>query len=149
IVAYLGAEAQVFVIREIIHRPRPLTADYPAPGALPGVHETGWSFPSGHATAVTAVLVACLGILALSRHVLWPWVLAVLASAYVASSRLDLGVHWLSDVGVGLLIGIGWGVTVAVVALRLSPPQYGTSAHATPSRRQRRSADPRPVRSEQ
>jgi membrane-associated phospholipid phosphatase len=120
IVAFLGGEGQVFLIRQVIHRPRPLTADYPAPGALRGVHETSWSFPSGHATTVTAVLVASLGVLALSRRVIWPWVVAVLASAYVASTRLVLGVHWLSDVSTGLLIGAGWGVAVAVVARGLS-----------------------------
>lgn len=130
IVGYLGGEGEVFLLRELVHRPRPLTAVYPHPGALAGVHETGWSFPSGHATAVTAALLASLGALALSRRVVWPWVLAVLASAYVASTRLDLGVHWLSDVSTGLLIGVGWGVAVAVVATRLTwtDLRYGVPA---------------------
>lgn len=120
IVGYLGGEAQVYLIRQVIDRPRPLTAQFPAPGALHGVHETSWSYPSGHATAVTAVLIATLGAVALARRVLWPWIVAAAASIYVASSRLDLGVHWLSDVGVGLLLGAAWGVTVAVVATRLT-----------------------------
>lgn len=120
IVAYLGGEGEVFLIRHVIHRPRPISANFPAHDALRGVHETSWSFPSGHATAVTAVLIATLGTLALSRNVVWPWILAVVASLYVASSRLDLGVHWLSDVSVGLLLGVAWGVTVAVVAVRLT-----------------------------
>lgn len=118
IVGFLGGEGEVFLIRQVIHRPRPLTADYPAPGALRGIHETSWSFPSGHATTVTAVLFACLGVVALTRRVAWPWVVALLGSLYVASTRLVLGVHWLSDVGTGLLIGVGWGVAVALVATR-------------------------------
>jgi len=38
--AYLGGEFQVFAIRLVVHRPRPPTAVYPAPGAIPGVHES-------------------------------------------------------------------------------------------------------------
>jgi membrane-associated phospholipid phosphatase len=67
IVAYLGGEFQVFIIRELILRHRPPTAVYPAPGAIKGVHETSYSFPSGHSVAVTAVLFALLGTIA--RHV--------------------------------------------------------------------------------
>lgn len=119
LVAYLGAEFQVFAIRQIIHRHRPPTADFPARDAVRGVHETSYSFPSGHAVAVTAVLVATLGTLALTRARAWPWLLALVASLCVAATRLLLGVHWLSDVTIGLLIGVAWGTTVALVAHRL------------------------------
>jgi membrane-associated phospholipid phosphatase len=119
IAGYLGGEFQVFLIREVIHRPRPPTANFPAPGAVPGVHETSFSFPSGHSVAVTAVLFACFGVLALARRWWWPWVVAALASMFVCDTRLVLGVHWFSDVAFGLPLGVAWGVTVAVVALRL------------------------------
>lgn len=113
IVAYLGGEFQVFLIREVIHRHRPPTANYPAPGAVPGVHETSLSFPSGHSVAVTAVLFACLGALALAYRWWWPWVVAFFASLYVIFTRLNLGVHWFSDVTFGLVLGIAWGIVVA------------------------------------
>jgi membrane-associated phospholipid phosphatase len=116
IVAYLGGEFQVFIIREVIHRHRPPTANYPAPHAVPGVHETSYSYPSGHAVAVTAVLFGLLVTFALSRRIWWPWLIALLASMFVAYTRLVLGVHWFSDVTIGMLIGIAWGVTVALVA---------------------------------
>jgi membrane-associated phospholipid phosphatase len=116
IVAYLGGEFQVFIIREIILRHRPPTANYPAPGAVKGVHETSYSFPSGHSVAVTAVLFALLGTLASTRRIWWPWLLALLASLFVIDTRLVLGVHWFSDVTFGLLFGIIWGITVATVA---------------------------------
>jgi membrane-associated phospholipid phosphatase len=116
IVAYLGGELQVFIIREVILRHRPPTANYPAPGAVKGVHETSYSFPSGHSVAVTAVLFALFGLLALTYRIWWPWVIALLASLFVVDTRLVLGVHWFSDVTFGLLFGIAWGVTVAVVA---------------------------------
>jgi membrane-associated phospholipid phosphatase len=119
IVAYLGGEFQVFAIREVILRHRPPTADYPAPEAVKGVHETSFSFPSGHSVAVTAVLFALLGTVALSYRIWWPWLIALLASLFVIDTRLVLGVHWFSDVTVGLLFGIAWGVTVSIVARQI------------------------------
>jgi membrane-associated phospholipid phosphatase len=114
ILAYLGGEGLVFLIRMVIHRHRPPTASYPAPGAIRGVHETSYSFPSGHAVAVTAVFFALFGLLAVSGHGRWPWAAAFILSAFVADSRLVLGVHWFSDVAIGLVLGIAWGVTVAL-----------------------------------
>lgn len=120
VIAYLGGEGLVFLIRAVIHRNRPPTANYPAPGAVAGVHETSFSFPSGHAVAVTAVLFALLGLAALSGRTWWPWLLAFGLSVYVADSRLLLGVHWFSDVALGLILGISWGVTVAIVCAHLT-----------------------------
>lgn len=116
IVAYLGGEFEVFAIRMVILRPRPPTANYPAVGAIKGVHETSYSFPSGHSVAVTAVLFALLGYVALTYQIWWPWLIACIASLFVIDTRLVLGVHWFSDVAFGLIFGVAWGVTVAVVA---------------------------------
>jgi membrane-associated phospholipid phosphatase len=120
VMAYLGGEGLVTIIRAVIHRNRPATADYPAPGALRGVHETSYSFPSGHAVAVTAVFFALFGLLALTRHARWPWLLALCLAAFVADSRLLLGVHWFSDVAIGMALGIAWGAVVAVTCAWLS-----------------------------
>ncbi len=119
LVAYLGSEFQVFIIREVIFRHRPPTANYPAPGAVRGVHETSYSFPSGHSVAVTAVLFALRGTVALTYRIWWPWLLAFLASLFVIDTRLVLGVHWFSDVTFGLLFGTIWGITVAIVVRKL------------------------------
>ncbi len=119
VIAYFGAEFEVFAIRAVIHRHRPPTADYPASGAVSGVHEASYSFPSGHAAAVTAVLVALLGCIALTYRIWWPWLVAVAGSAFVIDTRLVLGVHWSSDVTFGLLMGCAWGVTVACAARRV------------------------------
>lgn len=116
IVAYLGGEFEVFAIRHVILRHRPPTANYPAPGSIKGVHETSYSFPSGHSVAVTAVLFALLGTMALTYRIWWPWLVALVGSLFVVDTRLVLGVHWFSDVTFGVLFGIAWGVTVAIVA---------------------------------
>jgi undecaprenyl-diphosphatase len=115
VVAYLGGEIEVFAIRHVILRPRPPTANYPATNAVRGVHETSYSFPSGHAVAVSAVLFALLGTLALTYRIWWPRLIAFLASLFVIDTRLVLGVHWFSDVTFGLVFGMTWGVTVAIV----------------------------------
>jgi membrane-associated phospholipid phosphatase len=120
VLAYLGGEGLVFLIREVIRRHRPPTANYPAPGAVPGVHETSFSYPSGHSVAVTAVFFAVLGLLAISQRVRSWWLLALCLSALVADSRLLLGVHWFSDVAVGMVLGVSWGVVVALVCTRLT-----------------------------
>jgi membrane-associated phospholipid phosphatase len=120
IAAYFGGELQVFVIREIILRHRPPTANFPAPGAIPGVHETSYSYPSGHSVAVTAILFALAVSLALWRRSWWPFVvLAAVGSLFVIDTRLVLGVHWFSDVVFGWLLGVTWGIVVSVVLRRL------------------------------
>lgn len=123
-VAFLGSEATVFAIRHVISRPRPSTADFPALGAVPGVHETSFSFPSGHATAVTAVLVSVAGLIAIRRKVRWPWTVAVIGLIVVAASRLVLGVHWTTDVLVGAILGGTWGLVVCWVQRRVPQPEH-------------------------
>ncbi len=122
LVAYLGAELLVYLTRSYVHRPRPVSADFPSPGAIPGVHETSFSFPSGHATAGSAVLCSLAGLAVLTWRVRWPWAVVVFPVAAVALSRLVLGVHWFSDVAFGALVGAAWGVTVAYVLADLAWP---------------------------
>jgi undecaprenyl-diphosphatase len=115
LVAYLGGEILVYVTRSYVHRPRPSTADYPARGAVPGVHETSWSFPSGHATAASAVVISLSGLAAITWKIWWPWIIGAVGALAVTGSRLVLGVHWFSDVTFGLLAGAVWGVVVTLV----------------------------------
>ena len=131
--AYFGGEFEVFAIRQVIHRPRPPSADFPARDAVRGVHETSYSYPSGHAVAVTAVLFAGLGVLAIAKRWAWPWLVALVFSIGVADTRLILGVHWFSDVTIGLLIGAAWGTTVALVAQRLATCSVAARVGTSPS----------------
>lgn len=83
------------------------------------IHETGYSFPSGHTTAAMtfSTLMAALGFLWLDgwRKVLTTWVTPVWAVA-VAYSRPLLEVHTAADVIAGTVAGICWGLLAAAVA---------------------------------
>jgi undecaprenyl-diphosphatase len=87
-------------VKDLIARPRPALPD-------PVAHAGGFSFPSGHTTG-TAVLCAALLVLALPTcRRRGPWiVLAGVAIAAVAASRVLLGVHYPSDVLGGAILGI-------------------------------------------
>jgi len=84
-------------------------------------HATGFSFPSGHAMGSTVVFgsLTYLAVRALA-HWQWRWRAAALALALsiivaIASSRVYLGVHWISDVGAGMAAGFIW-ITASTVA---------------------------------
>ena len=79
------------------------------------VHETGYSFPSGHAMASAVLAIALVAVLWNSR---WRWWGVVASSCFVifiGYSRLYLGVHYPSDILAGWMLSAGW--VVIVVAL--------------------------------
>jgi len=108
------------VTKQLVQRPRPRTS------VLTGA--SGYSFPSGHTTGFTALVVAVIGVvvlLGLDRRygLLWRLGAGVVALS-VATSRVVLGAHWLTDVIGGLLLGaaVGMGVTImAARAARVAP----------------------------
>jgi len=88
------------IIKAVTARPRP--ALWP-----PLVHVSGFSFPSGHATAGASLFLLAARSLSLA----WPagrwlaWGLALALCAFVGVGRAYLGVHWPSDVLTGWLLG--------------------------------------------
>jgi undecaprenyl-diphosphatase len=135
LVAYFGGEAIVFFTREVVKRHRPPTANYPAPHAIPGVHETSYSYPSGHATAAVAVLVSLAVLAVITWPKVWGWILGVFlgfVAVVVVWSRLVLGVHWFSDVAFGMVVGVTWGVAVALTLRNL--PWVGSLRIQAPAR---------------
>jgi undecaprenyl-diphosphatase len=95
----------------LVDRARPVFTD-------PISHASGASFPSGHATGsaafYSALAVVLLSLTTRPRQLLL-LAMAVLVPVVVAATRVVLGVHYLSDVTAGLLLGWGW--TAACTAL--------------------------------
>ena len=116
IVATLGVAGAVSTLTKMIvgaHRPAQ---------AVHLVVETDPSFPSGHVTGTLALL----GVLAVvTAHQRGPVVsaamvaLAAAGTAAVALTRLYLGVHWVSDIAGGLLLGAAAVMGACVVYRRM------------------------------
>ncbi len=83
-------------------------------------HETGYSFPSGHATAALtcATFFAGLALLVLQGWRLWTVLVLVPWAVLVCWSRTILGVHSPLDVSVGAAQGILLGVSGVILAWR-------------------------------
>jgi membrane-associated phospholipid phosphatase len=96
----IGADAITFFGKIFFHRQRPLS------GAL---NETDFSFPSGHATIAVAFYGFLAYMLARSSNKKYHGIiifLAVLMILLIGYSRLYLGVHFVTDVLAGYLVGL-------------------------------------------
>lgn len=92
--------ATTMTMKSLFHRPRPYDT---YPGELhPLQYEKSYSFPSGH----TSVAFATATSLSLQIRKWYVAVPAFLWAATVGYSRMYLGVHYPSDVLVGLLVGV-------------------------------------------
>ncbi|MBL1074728.1 phosphatase PAP2 family protein [Nocardia sp. 2] len=106
------ATAVGHIIKRAVGRERP-------PVDTRVVDATGMSFPSGHATATAAFVGVAVLVYLRTHKGLVRSVIAVtcgtLAVAVMATTRLYLGVHWLTDVLGGALLGLGVVLVAAVV----------------------------------
>jgi membrane-associated phospholipid phosphatase len=100
VIAMAGAALLEFVSKLAVGRARPAFA-HPVAGAA------GKSFPSGHAL-VAVVAFGLLALLVPRRFRVAAWAIGVAAVLLVSYSRLALGVHYLSDVVGGWLLGAAW-----------------------------------------
>jgi membrane-associated phospholipid phosphatase len=95
----------VFALKAVIKRQRP-AGDW---GAFSRQYDPH-SFPSGHAVRAFMLMV-----LAIALGPAWVGWLLVLWAPLVSFSRVLTGMHYLSDVLAGMLIGLGLGIfTLAV-----------------------------------
>ncbi|MBC3787775.1 phosphatase PAP2 family protein [Spirosoma utsteinense] len=114
-----GVSLLVQICKRTLHRPRPhRVAYYP---------ETGFSFPSGH-SATALILYGLLAYWLIRRFRTTTGRVMVGAGAVslilaVGFSRIYLGVHFLSDVLGGYLLGIGW-LIVGIVLTEWQRTRY-------------------------
>lgn len=128
LVAVVAAEGVAAVLKTTVGRARP-------PVSLRLVSEADASFPSGHATAATAFGVSLAVVVA--AHLLvrwWPRLIALAAGfvlpVIVGLSRLELGVHWPTDVAAGLALGTCAALAVVAAAAWFAGAQpFADRAH--------------------
>jgi undecaprenyl-diphosphatase len=103
VIAVIGSEAFTYLGKLAFHRPRPELAVY---------SEHSFSFPSGHATVAVAfygfvgyVLMRLFQSWNKKVNILFTTILIIIAIGF---SRVYLGVHYISDVWCGYLVGAMW-----------------------------------------
>ena len=104
VVTVVGGSLVDTAVKLLVNRPRPVV-DHPLDTAF------GTSFPSGHSMASTltygALVLAFLPVLS-RRHRIAAVVAATVVVLMIGCSRLLLGVHFLSDVIGGYVLGLAW-----------------------------------------
>lgn len=129
-VTFLGAEGTTWAGKYLVNRPRP--------EFVTSAVEYNPSFPSGHATAMLALwgflaIVAARAVPhAKTRFEILYWAGIVILA--VGASRLVLGVHYLTDVAAGYLVGAFW-CAAGYCLLIWSEPPLGTAGDGTDGER--------------
>ncbi len=105
-----GIPLVLFTAKALVGRERP-----PLPFAL--VDADGYSFPSGHATGTGAVTVITAWMLTRWLIPWWTgrvvvWTVAIGSVFLIGFSRVYLGVHYVSDVLAGWMLGTAWAGAV-------------------------------------
>ena len=133
VVSVASGAAAAAVAKPIVGRYRPPTA------ALSG--ESGYGFPSGHSTAAAALSVAVIALLFLTpslalssrfRRRIAVTTAAMFAVA-VASSRVVVGAHYLTDTVAGLALGAICSAVSFGVGHRFDTRRPGHDHEATPT----------------
>ncbi|MFJ8160028.1 phosphatase PAP2 family protein [Streptomyces sp. NPDC096136] len=112
------------LVKDVVARARPHLPD-------PVSQAPGFSFPSGHAmTATTSCAVLLLALLPLVSPRWRPlaWTTALVSVVGVGYTRVALGVHWVSDVVGGWLLGL-----VVVTATTLAFEAWRADAGRRPT----------------
>jgi len=99
-VSFLSAGLVVYILKILIARPRPL---------LSLIEESSYSFPSGHATIMFALLPIFISSF---KEYKYFWLFFALLISF---SRIYLGVHYLSDVIGGIIMGLIVGTNIIKV----------------------------------
>ena len=112
VLAWATSEVLLSWLKGFFHRGRPL-------GAL--VDTTGFSFPSGHAVAGSALVVTLVLVFFPPGERRRKWELLAVGFAFVmALSRVYLAAHWFSDVVTGVLLGSGIALGSAALVTEIT-----------------------------
>jgi len=126
VIAWAGENGGVTLAKYVVERDRP-------PQDLRLVSAQGWSWPSGH-TAVALVVFTTLALVVVamaprSGYRTLAWVLAALAVVAVAFSRVELAVHWTTDVIASMVfVGVWLVVLLALFASDICPKRFDAEA---------------------
>jgi len=109
LVTMAGSSLLNVVVKSSVHRLRPALSD-------PVARAQGLSFPSAHAQAAMVGYAVLLLVFLPLLHGAWrrtAITFAVLAVLAIGFSRIALGVHYVSDVVGGLVLGAAWVAAMA------------------------------------
>jgi undecaprenyl-diphosphatase len=122
-----GTQGGTTLAKHLVRRPRP-------PESLRLVSAHGWSWPSGHTATATLVFAVLAAVVWMITPKAGPRLLAVLGwiivVAAVAFSRVELGVHWTTDVLASLVFVSAWLVVALVL---FTPRRFGQVDKAVPA----------------
>jgi undecaprenyl-diphosphatase len=104
VVTLVGSSILNTLVKLAVDRSRPVLPN-------PVAHANGMSFPSGHAQSATVAAAVLLLVFLPVLRGAWRPIALVVAAAYVAAigfARVALGVHYVSDVLAGYVLGAAW-----------------------------------------
>jgi membrane-associated phospholipid phosphatase len=141
VLVFAGDKIVTNVVKDLVDRARPTLN--------PIAQTLGPSFPSGHSATAASFYAALALILARGRSARVRALLAGAAGGIavaVASSRVLLDVHWLSDVVAGLMLGWAWFALCAIAfgGRRLNFAEPAEQALADPPRSPAATRSPTP-----
>lgn len=105
------------LLKHLLARPRPFVT---YPDLIPLVQIGGYSCPSGHTLASFCAATAVF------RFYRKPGVAAFLLAALIGFTRLYVGVHYPTDVLLGMLLGIIFGTLSAMLVNRITDTLHYT-----------------------
>jgi membrane-associated phospholipid phosphatase len=122
-----GVGVAVTVVKLVVARHRP-------PMPYTAITADGYSFPSGHATGMTVWALVAGWMISHwivrswnTRVAVWTAVLVIIGG--VGFTRIYLGVHYLSDVIAGWVLGAAWAGVLVACALLWEHARDGSGGH--------------------